>query len=179
MLPGQHGRRALGPDGPTEESREADRSDEEEPARRRFLLLLGSGALGAAGLGLAAATLRFIEPNVLFEEERRFAVGRPEDVPVGTVLVLLRQRVFVVREARGFYALSAVCTHLGCITRYQAEQRGFFCPCHGSRYALSGTVTAGPAPAALLRLQLSIEQEQLVVDTGRLAPADAVLEVPA
>lgn len=151
----------------------------EEQARRRFLLLLGSGALGVAGLGLTGATLRFIEPNVLFEEERRFAVGRPEDVPVGTVLVLVRQRVFVVREPRGFYALSAVCTHLGCITRYEAEQRGFFCPCHGSRYSLSGTVTGGPAPQALIRLQLSIEQEQLIVDAGKQALPDALLEMPA
>ena len=151
----------------------------EECARRRFLLLLGSGALGAVGLGLAAATLRFIEPNVLFEEERRFAVGRPEDVAVGTVLVLLRQRVFVVREARGFYALSAVCTHLGCITRYEVDQRGFVCPCHGSRYALSGTVTGGPAPQALTRLHMSIEEDQLVVDAGKPALPDALLEIPA
>lgn len=151
----------------------------QEQARRRFLLLVGSGALGAAGLGLAAATLRFIEPNVLFEEERRFAVGRPEDVPVGTVLVLVRQRVFVVREARGFYALSAVCTHLGCITRYEAERRGFFCPCHGSRYSLGGAVTAGPAPQSLVRLQLTIEREQLVVDAGKLALPDSLLEMPA
>lgn len=164
---------------PAEDELETSCPEAEEPARRRFLLLVGSSALGAAGLSLAAATLRFIEPNVLFEEEQRFAVGRPEDIQVGTVLVLVRQRVFVVREARGFYALSAVCTHLGCITRYQAEQRGFLCPCHGSRYALSGAVTAGPAPAALRRLRLSIEQEQLVVNAAELAPPDAVLEVPA
>lgn len=151
----------------------------EEQARRRFLLLVGTGALGAAGAGLAAATLRFIEPNLLFEEERRFAVGRPEDVPVGTVLVLTRQRVFVVREEKGFYALSAVCTHLGCITRYEAEQRGFFCPCHGSRYGLTGQVTGGPAPQALVRLQLTLEQDQLVVDAARQAPPDALLQVPA
>ncbi|MBS1150122.1 MAG: Rieske (2Fe-2S) domain protein [Myxococcaceae bacterium] len=152
---------------------------DQERERRRFLLLVGSGALGAVGLGLAAATLRFIEPNVLFEEDRRFAVGRPEDVPVGTVLVLVRQRVYVVREEKGFYALSAVCTHLGCITRYEAEQKGFFCPCHGSRYALKGTVTGGPAPAALVRLHLSIEREQLVVDAGRPAASQALLELPA
>lgn len=152
---------------------------EEEHARRRFLLLLGSGALGAVGLGLSAATLRFIEPNVLFEEDRRFVVGRPSEVPVGTVLVLVRQRVFVVREERGFYALSAVCTHLGCITRYEAAQRGFFCPCHGSRYALSGTVTGGPAPQALVRLQLTLENEQLVVDASKLAAPGALLELPA
>lgn len=157
----------------------AAHDDDDEPARRRFLLLLSSGALGVAGLGLAAATLRFVEPNVLFEGERRFAVGRPEDVPVGTVLVLARQRVYVVREPRGFYALSTVCTHLGCITRYEAARQGFFCPCHGSRYSLEGTVTGGPAPRSLVRLHLSLEQDQLIVDAARPVAPDALLELAA
>lgn len=151
--------------------------DEQDPQRRRFLALLGTGALGVAGLGLTGATLRFIEPNVLFEEERRFAVGRPEDISPGTVLVLSRQRVYVIRTAAGFYALSAVCTHLGCVTRYDTSRGGIFCPCHGSQYTLDGMVTAGPAPRALTRLQLTVEKGVLVVDAARPVAADALLEV--
>lgn len=159
-------------------------SDELKPAtealdleRRQFLTLLGAGALGVAGLGLTAATLRFIEPNVLFEEDRRFGVGRPEDIPPGTVLVLSRQRAYVVRTAAGFYALSAVCTHLGCVTRYDKAQGGIFCPCHGSQYTLEGRVTGGPAPRALTRFELSVEKGVLVVDAGKVVPAGSVFEV--
>lgn len=150
-----------------------------EVERRRFLALLGAGSLGVAGLGISAATLRFIEPNVLFEEERRFAVGRPEDIPPGTVLVLRKQRVYVVRSAAGFFALSAVCTHLGCVTRYEQARRGIFCPCHGSQYSLEGKVTGGPAPRALSRFLVSIEKGLLVVDSARLVAPGTVLEVAA
>lgn len=149
---------------------------EQELERRRFLALVGAGALGVVGLGLGAATLRFIEPNVLFEEEKRFGVGRPEDIAPGTVLVLSRQRVYVIRTAAGFYALSAVCTHLGCVTRYDASRRGIFCPCHGSRYSLDGAVTDGPAPRPLARYELSLERGVLVVDAAKVVPAGSVFE---
>lgn len=152
-----------------------DSPDELNPARRHFLSLLGAGALGAVGLALSAATLRFIEPNVLFEEERRFGVGRPEDISPGTVLVLSRQRVYVVRTEQGFYALSAVCTHLGCVTRYDPGAGAIFCPCHGSRYTLGGEVTAGPAPRALARLSLSVEKGVLVVDAAKVLPPGSTL----
>lgn len=150
-----------------------------ELGRRHFLALLGAGSLGAAGLGASLATLRFIEPNVLFEEERRFGVGRPEDIPPGTVLVLRRQRAYVVRTSAGFYALSAVCTHLGCVTRYEKARAGIFCPCHGSQYTLEGQVSAGPAPRALARYRVELERGVLVVDAAKQVPPDFVLQVPA
>ena len=51
------------------------------------------------------------------------------------------------RDGEGVYAISTVCTHLGCIVK--AEGGGFECPCHGSRFAADGSVTKGPAPKAL------------------------------
>ena len=40
-----------------------------------------------------------------------------------------------------------ICTHLGCSPKYQPEQGGFYCPCHGSRFDLAGRVANGvPAP---------------------------------
>ncbi len=40
-----------------------------------------------------------------------------------------------------------VCTHLGCIPLGdQGEYNGWFCPCHGSHYDLSGRIRKGPAP---------------------------------
>ena len=43
-----------------------------------------------------------------------FSVGSPEDFPPGSRRLLQRERVLIVRDERGFRALSAVCTHLGC-----------------------------------------------------------------
>ena len=150
---------------------------DEDSSRRRFLALLGSGALSVAGLGTAITALRFLEPNVLYEEDLRFAVGRPEEIAIGTVLVLPKRKIYIVRGEAGFFALSSVCTHLGCMTRYDKDAGGFSCPCHGSRYALDGHVTQGPAPKTLPRLALSIERGLLVVDAGRRVDEGTILKV--
>jgi len=43
-----------------------------------------------------------------------------------------------------------VCTHLGCIPLgHEGEFGGWFCPCHGSTYDVSGRIRSGPAPANL------------------------------
>jgi len=145
--------------------------------RRRFLGLLGSGALGIAAVGTGITTVQYLEPNVYFEQDTRTVVGKPEEVAAGTVLVLLRKKIYVVRNDVGFYALSSVCTHLGCMTRYEAERHGFFCPCHGSQYTLDGKVRVGPAPKPLPRVQITVERGLLVVDSSKLVAPDAVLRV--
>jgi cytochrome b6-f complex iron-sulfur subunit len=149
-----------------------------ELRRRKFLGLLGAGALGVTGAGTAAAGLSFMRPAVFYEAESRFRVGRPEDFAVGDIVALSRQGVYVVRSAVGFYAMTATCTHLGCRTGYQAEGRSIFCPCHGSRFDLDGRVTDGPAPRPLPRLELTLDRGYLVVDVRReVAPDRSVLQV--
>jgi thiosulfate dehydrogenase [quinone] large subunit len=64
---------------------------------------------------------------------------------------------WLVHETSGdFRAFSAVCTHQGCTVRYDASF-GFVCPCHGGRYdADTGAVVAGPPPAPLTRLDVTV-----------------------
>ena len=46
--------------------------------------------------------------------------------------------------------MSGVCTHLGCVPLdQQGEFGGWFCPCHGSHYDISGRIRKGPAPLNL------------------------------
>jgi Rieske Fe-S protein len=150
---------------------------DEELSRRRLLGLLGGGALVVAGSGTAMAAIEYLDPPVFSEEDSRVAVGRPEEIAPGTVLVLPKQRLFVVRTQEGFYALSSVCTHLGCMTRYDRDAAQIACPCHGSRFGLDGQVARGPAPKPLPRLHLAVERGLLVVDTSRRVAADAFLKV--
>ncbi|CDF77454.1 unnamed protein product [Chondrus crispus] len=48
-----------------------------------------------------------------------------------------------------YYALNAVCTHLGCVVPWNKAENKFMCPCHGSQYAPTGAVVRGPAPLPL------------------------------
>jgi menaquinol-cytochrome c reductase iron-sulfur subunit len=150
--------------------------DDEERTRRAFLGLLGGAAMSAACLGTGITAVRYLWPEVLFEEETRFPVGRPEEIPVGTLLALPRQKLYVARGANGFFAMTAVCTHLGCLTRYEPENARILCPCHGSRFTTEGHVAAGPAPKPLPRLELRLENGILIVDAAKPVAPDFVLK---
>jgi glycine/D-amino acid oxidase-like deaminating enzyme len=57
-------------------------------------------------------------------------------------------------EQNNVHACSAMCTHLGCVVQWNAEEKTFDCPCHGSRFTKEGTVINGPAIANLKQIQV-------------------------
>ena len=58
----------------------------------------------------------------------------------------------VQRDVSGvLHALSARCTHMGCLVAYNEAEQTWECPCHGSRFAPDGTVLQGPATEPLPR----------------------------
>jgi glycine/D-amino acid oxidase-like deaminating enzyme/nitrite reductase/ring-hydroxylating ferredoxin subunit len=58
----------------------------------------------------------------------------------------------VYRDADGTtHAVSLRCTHMGCLVRFNAAERSWDCPCHGSRFAVDGSVLEGPAVRPLER----------------------------
>lgn len=75
-----------------------------------------------------------------------------ENVPrgEGRVVVIDGQRAAVHRKDDGtVIKVSAVCTHMGCIVRWNNAERTWDCPCHGSRFTPEGLVLGGPAEAPL------------------------------
>ena len=53
-------------------------------------------------------------------------------------------------QKKEWLVVVGVCTHLGCIPiANQGEYEGWFCPCHGSHYDISGRIRKGPAPTNL------------------------------
>ena len=59
------------------------------------------------------------------------------------------------------FAISTTCTHAGCEVRKTKSK--FECPCHGSRYDLTGQVIRGPAPANLTRFPVKKEGDFLEI----------------
>jgi glycine/D-amino acid oxidase-like deaminating enzyme/nitrite reductase/ring-hydroxylating ferredoxin subunit len=70
----------------------------------------------------------------------------------GTVARVGRKQLAAYRDDAGtLHLLSARCTHLGCIVGWNAADRAWECPCHGSRFAADGTLVQGPATANLAK----------------------------
>jgi nitrite reductase/ring-hydroxylating ferredoxin subunit len=86
------------------------------------------------------------------------AVGSVADLAPGTgaVLKVDGSRCAVFRDDDGtVHAVSARCTHLGCIVGFNDAERAWECPCHGSRFAVDGSVIQGPANRPLERRDVS------------------------
>jgi Rieske Fe-S protein len=141
--------------------------------RRRDLLASGRGLL-ALLVALASA------PSLLFwwrsARRRGTAAAKwadlgplarlPEDGWVSRTVTLERRdrwrvdttdvAIYVRRAGDRVDALSAVCTHTGCLVRATAAVPGFECPCHRSRFDAEGRSLAGPALRPLDRLETRI-----------------------
>ncbi len=136
--------------------------------RRSFLSLLGWAwvVFTAATMGALTTVLRFFFPNVTFEPPLKFMAGFPDTYSIGVdERYKESHRCWIVRNNQGFYALSTICTHLGCTPNWlQAEQK-FKCPCHGSGYYITGVNFEGPAPRPLPRFNIILADDgQIQVD---------------
>ena len=166
----------------SDEHDDRDRPVEHDPgdlgtSRRDFLTQLGIGACAAAGLGACGVTLDYLKPKVLFEPPTTFSAGNLADFPEGTLRFNQEQKVYLIGSQAGIFALSAVCTHLGCITRPVSSEGIIACPCHGSRFDLEGNVIQGPAHRPLPWLQVSADAGgNITVDTSVVIPHGKALK---
>lgn len=140
-----------------------------EPVPRRDLLGLASlwSALGAA-LFAALGMARLPKAAVLASPSKKFRVSLPETLLPGQAFIPPGRSVAIFRDDTGVWAVSTVCTHLGCIVRAGAD--GFECPCHGSRFHADGAVSRGPAPKPLPWLKVTASGNTLMVDAGTTVP---------
>jgi cytochrome b6-f complex iron-sulfur subunit len=145
------------------------RLDPEPLPRRDFLGQAATLSAGSALLVACIGMLRLPKAAVLPAPSKKFRVTLPESMVPGEALLPPGRSVALFHDEEGVYAISTVCTHLGCIVKPQAD--GFHCPCHGSRFSPDGTVTKGPAPAPLPWLSVKKKAEgTYIVDEGRTVP---------
>jgi nitrite reductase/ring-hydroxylating ferredoxin subunit len=137
--------------------------------RRRFLSIAGSSA-GAALIGGAVSSCGGNDAAPF----GKVAAGNVSALPVGTLLIM--GNVIVARDDRGLYAMTAICTHMGCIVRNVSHtvDSTIHCPCHGSMYDGNGAVTQGPAPRSLQHYAVTVAADgSLTVDGDQPVSADA------
>ena len=163
----------------TKEEKEKGKDKAGLISRRYFFESIGFGAVSIAAIGSIVLAGEYLSPNVVKEPPTKFRAGKPEDYQPGTVTKDVNQKVYIVRAKEGyFYALSDVCTHLGCITNWKPDLGIIACPCHGSKFDIHGNVIGGPAPRPLPHYSIVLnEQGVLVVDKSLTVSEETTLKV--
>jgi cytochrome b6-f complex iron-sulfur subunit len=152
----------------TEKALEAE-ARRPEVTRRALFKKVGWAGFNAYMLFLAGCFGRFFFPRVLFEPSPRFKAGYPHEYTIGEVSTKYKDtnRVWIVREATGFYAIYARCTHLGCTPMWLEGEQKFKCPCHGSGFTKEAINYEGPAPRPMERCYVTLADDgQLLIDAS-------------
>jgi len=146
----------------TKPGEKKSRFDPEPMPRRDFLGLAALGSMAAAFALSIFGMLKLPKAAVSASPAKKFNVTIPENLAEGDAFTPPGRNVAVFRDAEGVYAISTVCTHLGCIVKTSAA--GFDCPCHGSGFQKDGTVRKGPAPIPLPWLKVSKNGGTITID---------------
>ncbi len=123
---------------------------------------------------LSTISLLFLYPSKIRKKKVQFfEVLKEEDLPrrgVKTVVFryprgeqILKMKAFIVNHNGRLFAISPVCTHLGCVVSWHRKKEQFLCPCHGGRYDIEGRVIEGPPPKPLTKLPLKIENSKAYI----------------
>jgi menaquinol-cytochrome c reductase iron-sulfur subunit len=140
-----------------------------------YAVIYGLGALIGAALALPAALYLFLPPKTRKQDAwveagdlSQLKPGTPEEMTFrrlhtdGWKIYSEKGTAWVVKTADGkVVAFSPVCTHLGCAYHWDTRKSDFVCPCHGSEFALDGTVLSGPAPRPLDRFETKVQNDHL------------------
>ncbi|HEX6578477.1 MAG TPA: ubiquinol-cytochrome c reductase iron-sulfur subunit [Jiangellaceae bacterium] len=134
---------------------------------RRNVLLRG-WKLGGALLAVAAAWTAYesLRPLAQATEGGSLALGKAQRFGPGTATYVSAARLYVVNAEGHYFALSQKCPHLGCRVPFCDSSGRFECPCHGSVFDLAGEYVKGPSPRGMDRYELTVQGDELVVDTG-------------
>ena len=144
--------------------------------RREFFVKLGLSSLGVAAAGTVAFGYQFLSPNVLYEPSPIINAGKPESYPLDSVTLDVNSGIYIIHSKEGFFSLSAVCTHLGCLTVWKPDLGIIACPCHGSKFKRDGEKIEGPAPRPLpwKRVWLSDDGDLMVDRSTDIRPMEFV-----
>lgn len=156
--------------------------DEGEMNRREFLTYAWGAALGLLTLQAGVVSYFFMYPRFRAGEFGGKFFLQASEVPdqsAAPIPYTAGKFWFVTTEEGDPKALYMVCTHLGCLYKWEQSNTRFECPCHGSKFTHDGFYIEGPAPRSLDSFEISEEEGQVVVDTGARITGSPATESPA
>lgn len=133
--------------------------------RRTFLGII-LGAIGAVMAGIFAWPLfRYLSPINKGGAAQQVRVPRDKVAVGGAHFFSFQGRPAVLLQPKAgeYVALSAVCTHLGCIVKWVNDSQEFLCPCHGGRFSSAGQVLGGPPPKPLTTYTATLNGKDIVI----------------
>ena len=137
----------------------------ENNGRRKFLGVCLAGATAAAAAAAAYPVFQYLAPRSGQQGADKL-VFATADIPEGEAKFFEyagASAVLVKSKAGDIIALSAVCTHLGCIVQWEKEKQDFLCPCHAGQYSADGAVLSGPPPRALAKIPFTVANGKITV----------------
>ncbi|MBI3957620.1 MAG: Rieske 2Fe-2S domain-containing protein [Chloroflexi bacterium] len=147
--------------------------------RREFVTYAWAAALGLLTLEGGLATYLFMYPR--FKEGQfggKFILGPATILPPTDASPQpdTNGKFWLVNTDAGPKALYMVCTHLGCLYKWEPSNNRFECPCHGSKFSREGLYIQGPAPRSLDEFVVETEENGVVAlttdsDQGAIPPA--------
>ncbi|HWO73311.1 MAG TPA: Rieske 2Fe-2S domain-containing protein [Dehalococcoidia bacterium] len=154
-------------------------------SRRNLLRATFWVGLGAGLLAAVASIIDFMYPRGIVGFGGVINAGSVDRYPPGTKTQVPAGRFWLVhltaeQGGPGILALWWKCPHLGCTVPWrptftftdpgtgEAKQGWFRCPCHGSTYNDAGVRVFGPAPRSMDHMEVTIENGQISVNTGKI-----------
>jgi len=129
---------------------------------RAFLALWipAAGAVAASFLKAPSSETRPGERQVRAGTLSSLAVGEARMVRHGS------EPLFVVRVAQNqVIAVTAICTHLRCVLRWERDSGIFRCPCHDGTFDRAGNVLSGPPKKPLRQYTAEVRADEIIVHT--------------
>ena len=126
--------------------------EQKKVSRRTFVDWLLTGGLIAWGVAFIAPVISYIWPaQHRGPSVQTVSAGKVDDFQPwqAKTVAVAGHPVVVVRTPQGFRALSAICTHLGCIVQWDPQRKQIACPCHAGFFDINGRVLSGPPPKPL------------------------------
>lgn len=142
--------------------------EEKRATRRSFLGKLLAGTLLVGGGASLSSIFAYLFPPEGISSRlnpQLVKVGKAVDIPPGKGKLVLAggEPVWIVHLVRGFVGISALCTHKGCIIRWEKERKVFSCPCHEGLFDEHGNVISGLPRRPLTLFRVGLVHDDLYV----------------